>query len=80
MGLGDLVTETWPEYEALALRLAVDRAGLATVRQRVRDGRTSSPLFNAALMTRHVEAAFSEMWQRHCRGAVPDAFAVAPLG
>jgi predicted O-linked N-acetylglucosamine transferase (SPINDLY family) len=79
MGLGELVTETLADYAALALHLAHDKAALAAMRQRVGDARLSSPLFDTQRATRHLEAAFSEMWRRHNDGTAPEAFAVAPL-
>ena len=60
MGMDDLVTETLPEYEALALDLAQDKAELAGVRQRLWDARLTTPLFDTVLTTRHVEAAFAK--------------------
>ncbi len=75
-GLADLITSSLEEYEALALRLAQDPALLASVRARVEAARTASPLFDTARFTRHLEAAYVEMWERHERGEPPASFAV----
>jgi predicted O-linked N-acetylglucosamine transferase (SPINDLY family) len=76
MGLHDLVTTTLAEYEALALHLAREAASLARLRQQVSAARSSSPLFDTHLITRHIESAFATMWQRHQTGAAPESFAV----
>jgi hypothetical protein len=36
-------------------------------------------LFNTARFTRHVEAAYTTMWQRQQNDASPQAFAVEPI-
>jgi predicted O-linked N-acetylglucosamine transferase (SPINDLY family) len=76
-GLAELITETAAAYEALALRLATEPSELARVRAVLRDRVRASPLFDAARCTRHLEAAYSEMWRRHCDGETPASFAVA---
>jgi hypothetical protein len=37
-------------------------------------------LFKTARFARHIEAAYSTMWERHQRGEPPQAFAVTPIG
>ena len=76
-GLGDLVTTTVAEYENLAVALASDPARLAGVRARTRAARTS-PLFDTARYTRHLEQAFSTMREISLAGEAPRAFAVDP--
>jgi predicted O-linked N-acetylglucosamine transferase (SPINDLY family) len=67
-GLRDLVTTSFDEYRELALRLATERIALAKLRSRVRDCRDTSALFDTAAFTRHLEAAFSTIWDRHVAG------------
>jgi predicted O-linked N-acetylglucosamine transferase (SPINDLY family) len=38
--------------------------------------RDSRPLFDTASYTRHIEAAYSLMWQRYLRGEPPASYAV----
>jgi predicted O-linked N-acetylglucosamine transferase (SPINDLY family) len=78
-GLPELITETGPAYEALALRLATEPSELARIRAVLRDRLHTSPLFDAARCTRHLEAAYTEMWRRHCDGQAPASFAVSEL-
>jgi protein O-GlcNAc transferase len=77
MGLPDLLTETLEEYEALVLRLAGNPGELAAVRTRLLEARLTSPLFDTALATRNIEAAFEEMWRRRQAGEAPAGFSAA---
>lgn len=76
VGLGDLVTHSLEDYEALALRLANDPEQLAAVKVRLAANRDATPLFDTAGYTRHLEAAYLTMWERHVKGEPPSSFAV----
>ena len=78
VGLPELVTHTPQAYEALALELATNTPALATLRQRLAGNRLTCPLFDTALFTRHIEAAYTAMWQRHNAGLPPEHILVAP--
>jgi predicted O-linked N-acetylglucosamine transferase (SPINDLY family) len=80
VGLPELVTESLSSYEALALKLAREPELLAAVKAKLKRNRDTHPLFNTARFTRHLEAAFTIMWERHQRGERPAAFAVPRLG
>jgi protein O-GlcNAc transferase len=75
IGLPELVTGSLPEYEALALRLATCPAELRALRDRLAYNRSTHPLFDTPRWTRHLEAAFQEMWRLHCDGEQPRSFA-----
>ena len=75
-GLPELVAESLPLYEAMALKLARDREHLAAVKAKLKANRDSCPLFDTARFTRHLEAAFTTMWERHQKGERPMHFAV----
>ena len=74
-GLPELVTNSLSEYEALALKLARDPAGLAALKAKLAASRETSALFDAARFTRHLEAAYSAMHERHQQGLPPASFA-----
>jgi len=76
VSLGDLVTQTLDEYEALALRLANDPERLQALKARLGANRDSAALFDTPGYTRLLEAAYSAMWERHLRGEAPTSFAV----
>ncbi|MBL0142263.1 MAG: tetratricopeptide repeat protein [Betaproteobacteria bacterium] len=75
-GLPELASGSLPEYEAMARRLACNPAELAAIRARLAATRTTNPLFDAQAYTRHLEAAYTTMWERHSRGLEPATFAV----
>jgi predicted O-linked N-acetylglucosamine transferase (SPINDLY family) len=77
-GLPELVTPSLDDYERLALTLARDPAALAALKAKVKSARTSSALFDTARFTRHLEAALTQMWERHQAGLSPQTFVVAP--
>jgi predicted O-linked N-acetylglucosamine transferase (SPINDLY family) len=78
VGLPELITRSLPEYEALALKLARDPLLLRTLRTRLVQERTGTPLFDTKRFARHVEAGYTTMWERYQAGEPPQGFAVAP--
>jgi predicted O-linked N-acetylglucosamine transferase (SPINDLY family) len=79
VGLPELVTHSLEGYEALALELARNPDRLAEIKGVLTRNRTTSPLFDTARFTRHIEAAYTAMWERHRRGELPASFAVQLL-
>ncbi|MEI6706792.1 MAG: tetratricopeptide repeat protein [Methylococcales bacterium] len=72
IGLPELVTQTPMEYEALAIQLATHPEQLAAIKQKLADNRLTTPLFNTALFTQHIESAFQMMFDRYQAGLAPD--------
>jgi predicted O-linked N-acetylglucosamine transferase (SPINDLY family) len=79
-GVPELITHTPEEYEALAVRLAREPALLSAIKRKIEDNRATCPLFDTPRFTRHLEAAYLGMWQRHLGGQPPESFSVPPLG
>jgi protein O-GlcNAc transferase len=79
IGMPELITQSLAEYEALALRLAQDRALLASLREKLARQRERAPLFDTRRFARYIEAAYVGMWERYQRGEPACNFAVAPL-
>ena len=79
VGLPELVTQSSADYEALALRLAVDPPQLKAVRQKLQVNRLTYPLFNTERFRRHIEAAYTMMWEIWQRGENPRSFTVDPI-
>ncbi len=71
-----LVATTLQDYEALAIKLATDPDLLDSVRHRLEGNRLSTPLFDTALYTRHLEVAYETMHARRVSGLPPVTFAV----
>ena len=76
VGLPELVTNTLEDYEALALKLATDATLLREIKERLAQNRLTKPLFNTDRFRRHIEAAYTTMWEIHQRGEEPRALAV----
>ena len=78
-GLPELVTDSLDAYEARARELATAPGELAAIRARLERNRSTCPLFDTERFRRHIESAYSTMWERWQRGMPPASFAVAPL-
>ena len=78
-GLPELICNDLASYEQVGLRLSRHRDELALLRDRLRVNRTRSPLFNTKRFTRHLESAFTTMYERHHAGQPPAHFTVPPL-
>ena len=72
IGLPELVTNSLDAYEALALELATNPKKLLALRQKLGANRSTRPLFDTALFTKHIESAYVSMWKRHQAGLVPE--------
>ncbi|MDZ4263955.1 MAG: tetratricopeptide repeat protein [Pseudomonadota bacterium] len=68
LDLPELISHSHDEYAALALTLATEPEMLANLKAKLAHNRLIQPLFNTELFTRHIEAAYSAMWQRHQAG------------
>jgi predicted O-linked N-acetylglucosamine transferase (SPINDLY family) len=75
-GLSELVTGNFADYERVAHELATDRNGLTALRSRLSQARETSALFDTNGLTRHVEAAYTIMWERQQRGEAAASFRV----
>ncbi|MDR3462922.1 MAG: tetratricopeptide repeat protein [Beijerinckiaceae bacterium] len=72
----DLVTGSLEAYEALAMKLAHDPAGLAAIRKRLQDNRLNTALFDTPRYTKNFEAALLRMDELRQSGQPPRPFAV----
>jgi predicted O-linked N-acetylglucosamine transferase (SPINDLY family) len=79
VGLSELVAPSLADYEALALQLARNPAILAQIKAKLARNRETYPLFDIERFTRHLEAAYTTMWEIWQRGEAPKSFAVEPM-
>jgi len=79
VGLPEMVTQTPPDYESLALELARDPDRLRAVRGKLAANRLATALFDSRRFTRHLESAYQTMWRMHLAGEAPRSFAVARI-
>lgn len=75
-GMPELVVDTLAHYEQTALILARSPQILAAVKAKLARNRDTCALFDTARFTRHLEAAYVTMHERHARGLAPETFAV----
>ena len=67
----ELITAGQEQYEQLAVELATDPERLAEIRQRLAQKRLTAPLFDTRLFVRHLEAAYSKIYERYRAGLAP---------
>jgi protein O-GlcNAc transferase len=80
VGLPELITTSLEGYEALALKLARELSFLAGIKAKLARNRDTYPLFDSARFARHIEAAYTTMWERYRNGEPVKPFAVEPIG
>jgi len=68
IGLPDLITESYEDYERKALELAQDGAALAEVKARLGRQRLGAPLFDGGRFARNIETAYERMWETWLAG------------
>ena len=69
--LPELITQSLPEYESLAIELATDAAKMAKIKAKLAENRLTTALFNTALSTRNIETAYRQMYENHKAGLTP---------
>ncbi|HEY4751549.1 MAG TPA: tetratricopeptide repeat protein [Steroidobacteraceae bacterium] len=72
IGLPELVTTTPEQYEATAIELASNPARLAEFKDKLRRNRLTMPLFDTEQFTRHLENAYTQMYERYQADLSPE--------
>lgn len=78
-GLPELIAPSLEAYEALALKLARDPGALGLLRAKVEASGKTSPLFDTARYTRHLEQVFTVMCERSRHGTASEPIVVDPI-
>ena len=73
--LPELITSTQDEYVALAVELAMNPYKMAKIKQKLTDNRLTTPLFDIDYFTKHIESAYTQMYERYQAGLTPDHIA-----
>ncbi len=68
IGLSELITHSLEEYEALAVRLAINGDELGAIREKLARNRLKKPLFDTSRFVRNLEKAYAEMWTTYQAG------------
>ena len=74
--LPELITTTPEAYEQMAIDLATHPEKLAVIKRKLGENRLTTPLFDTMLFTRHIEAAYTAMYERYQAGLAPDHIAI----
>ena len=69
--LPELIATTPEAYEQMAIDLAVHPEKLAAIKHKLAENRLATPLFDTKLFTKHIEAAYTKMYQRYQAGWHP---------
>jgi predicted O-linked N-acetylglucosamine transferase (SPINDLY family) len=78
IGLPELISTTQAHYETLAIELATHPKRLAELRDRLLANRSTAPLFDTPSFTRHIENAYTQMYERYQADLAPDHLVVDP--
>jgi predicted O-linked N-acetylglucosamine transferase (SPINDLY family) len=79
-GVSELIADSLGAYEELALSMARDPQKVAALKAKIARHHDTHALFDTARFTRHLERAFTGMWERHQRTEPPQGFAVESIG
>jgi predicted O-linked N-acetylglucosamine transferase (SPINDLY family) len=63
--LPELITKTQAEYEARAIELATNPVKLNAIKDKLARNRLTTALFDTPRFTRHMEAAYIQMYERY---------------
>ena len=77
VNLPELITATEAEYEELAVDLARDGERLQALRRKLEQNRLTAPLFDTVAYARHLESAYSAMFERYEAGLPPEHIHIA---
>jgi len=72
INLPELVTTSRAEYELLAIELATNPLKLNSIKQKLTKNRLTTPLFNAQLFTKNLEATYMQMYERDMADLPPE--------
>ena len=72
INLPELITNTRAEYGILAIELATNRVKHQNIKNKLAANRLTTPLFDTPLFTRHIEDAYTEMYERYQNDLLPD--------
>jgi len=70
--LPELIAPTPERYEQMAVELASDPDRLSGLRRKLAQDRPSKPLFDTRLYARHLEAAYTGIYERYRQDLPPD--------
>ena len=79
LNLPELITTTSEEYESAAVELATHPKKLQIIKNKLVNNLSTAPLYNSSMFTRHLESAYSIMYDKYSQGFKPDHIYVKKL-
>ena len=76
LGLEELVTNDWQEYEEKAVRIGLEAGYAKSLKEKLERNRKDSPLFDTQRLTRNMERAYEQMHERVQQGLGPQVLEV----
>ena len=72
INLPEMITSTQEQYESLAIDLAMHPEKLKIIKDKLASNLPTAPLYDTPLFTKHLEAAYSSMYDRWQNGLDPE--------
>ena len=72
VGMPELITNTQEEYEAKAIELGQNPDQLKVLKQKLQSNRLSAPLFDTEKITKHIEQAYADVYERYHVDLMPE--------
>jgi len=76
LDLSELITESASAFEARAISLASDSGELSAIKEKLKRQLVTAPMFDTLTLTRHIEWAYTQVYNRYQSGLAPDHLAV----
>ena len=70
--LPELITTSQEQYEATAIELATYPEKLKAIKDKLEKNRLTTALFDTPRFTKHIEAAYTQMYERYLADLLPD--------
>ena len=68
----ELITRSSQEYEALAIKIAQDKKLASGLKSKLQTNKLNTKLFNTSAFVQSLEALYTQMYQRHQAGLLPE--------
>jgi len=78
LGVPELITICQEDYERLAIDLAKNSQKLKAIKDKLNSNRLNEPLFDTPLFAKHLEAAYTKMFENYQADSIPDHFYIKP--
>jgi len=70
--LPELITDTQEQYESVAIDLATNPAKFKAIKDKLERNKMTTALFDTARFTKHIESAYTQMYERYQTDLPPD--------